>query len=98
MSEEQVEDMVRLSWSGNHSHKYDGRIENVPMHCVLEEDLPLQVGKSVRIPLDCGGGEQVWSGMVVEKKRLPSVLQLALPEKRAAYRDQVLILLYGVTL
>ena len=67
-----------------------GRVENVPVRCVLEEDLPLTVDKSIRVLLDCGAGERLWSGAVVKEKKLASALQLALPEKRAAHQvDQV---------
>ena len=51
--------MVRLRWSGNGSRKYDGRIEDVPVRCVFPEDLPLTVGKNVRVLLDCGAGASV---------------------------------------
>ena len=74
---------MRLRWSGNSSRKYDGRVEDVPIRCVLLEDLPLAVGKSVRARLDSGAGERVWSGTVVETRSVPSALELALPEKRA---------------
>ena len=95
--------MVHLQWSGNRSRKYDGRVKDVPVWCVLKEDLPLTVEKSVWVLLDCGAGEQFWSGTVVEKKQLPSALQLAQPKKQAVHQvDQVhvylTVLVWSVTL
>ena len=50
---------VRVRWTGNKS-RYDNKVEDVPAHCILEEDRPASVGRSVRVQLDQGG--RIWKG------------------------------------
>ena len=71
---------VRVRWTGNKS-RYDNKVEDVPAHCILEEDRPASVGRSVRVQLDQGG--RIWKGVVEDLLSPPSALELALPANRA---------------
>ena len=71
---------VRVWWTGNKS-RYDNKVEDVPTHCILKDDMPASVGRSVRVQLDQGG--RIWKGVVEDLLSPPSALELALPAKRA---------------
>ena len=85
---------VRVRWTGNKS-RYDNKVEDVPAHCILEEDRPASVGRSVRVQLDQGG--RIWKGVVEDLLSPPSALELALPANRAKVRYTVLVRTYMCT-
>ena len=82
---------VRVRWVGNKS-RYDNKVEDVPAHCILEEDRPASIGRSVRIQLDIRG--RIWKGVVEDLLSPPSALELALPAKRALSDAKVRYTLY----
>jgi hypothetical protein len=80
--------MLHVRWTGNRS-RYDGKLEDIPSTSVEEEDQPPCIEKTVRVRLQCGRAEKVWTGTVIEILWQPSALDLALPEKRAAAAKEV---------
>ena len=72
---------VRLRWVGNKS-KDDGKVEDVPVHCLLEEDrrTSLRAGCTVRVH---GARARVWRGVILEIVEPPTALDLTLPATRS---------------
>ena len=70
-----------------HLQKYDGRIEDVPCECILEEHRAMvkEVGSKVKARF----GQKVWTGVVMKRLEWPSALDLALPEKRSCSKKTV---------
>ena len=77
-----ADSMVRVRWLGNNSKKYDQKVEDVPAQCVLDEDRPPSVGRTVRVRLGHGERARIWKGTVLQSLPAPSALELALPAKR----------------
>ena len=81
-------DRIRLKWVDNGSKRYDGRIEEIPLECVLDEYRAV-IGGGGAVAMEVGSkvqarfGQRVWTGVVVEMLERPNALDMALPEKRS---------------
>ena len=79
---------VWVRWIGNNSRKYDQKVEDVPAQCVLDEDRPSSVGRTVQVRLGHRTRARIWQGTVIQSLPPPSALELVLPAKRARTRKQ----------
>ena len=67
---------IHLKWVDNGFKRYDGRIEDVPWECIVDEDraVTIEVGRNVQARF----GQRVWMGVVVETLERPSFVDMAL--------------------
>ncbi len=57
--------MVQVRWHGNNSTRYDGRIQDLAVRFVVEEDrIGMAVGYIVRV--NCGKQARTWTAVVVD--------------------------------
>ena len=72
--------MFKVRWERNGSARYDGRTQDIPEDWIIESDRERGVNESIRV--ECGQSGRLWNALVLEKKPVPTPLDLALPAKR----------------
>ncbi len=62
--EANLEPMVRVRWDGNSSTCYDGRVQDIPRQCVVDEDLnEMAAGSTARFKW--GKNARTWRAVVI---------------------------------
>ena len=75
-----IVNMFKVRWERNGSARYDGRTQDIPEDWIIESDRDRGVNESIRV--EWGQSGRLWNALVLEKKPVPTPLDLALPAKR----------------